>query len=197
MSKNTIIKPEDIRKIRPIANNVIDIDRIAPYVYEAETLDLLPAIGAGLYEQLVDGSFADTMQANGSVIITTNGGRKVSLSSGLWDEILNGGFYTCEGCSCGSDEKRYSAGLSTAVSYLAYAGMLPNQPINVTAFGVVNKTTSLSEPVDERIILRAAGEARRKGIEYLGQSVEHLRGVGLIDERINTARLYRKFRVIG
>ena len=47
-----IITPEDIRRIRPIAENVNDQKRLVPYIEECEKLFLLPAIGAAVYKQL-------------------------------------------------------------------------------------------------------------------------------------------------
>ena len=124
-------------------------------------------------------------------------GSIIILKNDQWDKFLNGDYYTCD-CSCSSDEMKYSAGLIEAISYLAYARMLPNQPLNVTAFGVVQKTTSLSEPVDEKTLFRASGESRKIGLEYLRQSVEHLRCKGLIDNCKNRdTKRYRKFKAIG
>ena len=49
-----IINSQDIRKIRPIAENVNDTKRIDPYIEECEKLFLMPAIGAATYK-LLDG----------------------------------------------------------------------------------------------------------------------------------------------
>jgi hypothetical protein len=197
MDKNTIITAEDIRQVRPIANNVVDLKRIEPYISEAETLYLLPAIGAGLYEQFTSDSFILAMQDDVAFNVITDGGGEILLSLEGWNRILNGGYYACGSRPCDVNGKRYSAGLKAAVSYLAYARMLPNQAINVTAFGVVNKTTALSEPADERTIRRAADEARNIGLEYLGQTEDYLRCAGFIDGRKGVDSRYRKFKIIG
>lgn len=199
MNESTIIKPEDIRKVRPIAENIIDIKRIEPYIYEAETLNLMPAIGVGLYQQFTSDSFNHEMQSIGKVIIETNGGNNIELTSEKWEKLLDGGYYTCENCSCDSDKKKYSAGLRAAISYLAYAKMLPNQPINITAFGVVRKTTTLSEPVEEKALFRATNEAKKIGLEYLRQSVDHIRCEGFIDDckKGKPDKRYVKFKAIG
>jgi hypothetical protein len=190
---NTIITPDDIRNVRPVAENVTDIKRIQPYIREAEILDVMPSVGATLYRQVTHESFAETLKTNGSIQITTNSGNTVTLDSEQWDKFLNGAFYTCN-----TDGEKYSEGLISAIAHLSYARMLPNQPLNVTAFGVVNKTTALSEPVDEKILFRAANEARKIGLEYLRQSVEHLRCGGLIDDCIkNNVRRFRRFKAIG
>jgi hypothetical protein len=189
MNERTIISSEDIRKVRPIAENVVDCKRIEPYIREVEQLDVMPTIGVDLYRQLTDEGFLDALEKDGSVTILTAGGCSIALTGEGWEALVNGGYH--------SGGTKYSAGLRATVAYLAYARMLPNQPISVTAFGVVQKNTTLSEPVDEKTLLRAANEARKIGLEYLRQSVEHLRCLGLFGEQKKSALRYRKFIAIG
>jgi hypothetical protein len=199
MNENTIIKPEDIKKVRPIANNIIEVKRIEPYIHEAETLDVMPSIGIGLYEQFTSDGFIEAMRNDDSAMIITNSGKEIVMTAEQWREILDGCYYTCKEGSCDSDSKRYSGGLRAAISYLSYSRMLPNQPINVTAFGVVNKTTALSDPVDEKTLFRATNEAKKIGLEYLRQSVDLLRCKGFIDDckKNGTGKRFKKFRAIG
>jgi hypothetical protein len=189
MSERTIISPDDIRKVRPIAENISDCKRIEPYIREVEQLDVMPTIGVGLYRQLTDEGFSEALEKKGSVAISTVGGCSIALTGEDWKALVDGGYY--------SEGMKYSAGLRATVAYLAYARMLPNHPINVTAFGVVKKGTTLSETVDDETLFRAANEARKIGLEYMRQSVEHLRYYGLIDERKKSALRYRKFTAIG
>lgn len=191
MNEKTIITAEDIRKVRPIAENLHDVKRITPYIREVESLDVMQAIGVSLYKQITEWDNS----TNETITINVGSGKK-TLSSEEWAKFLNGGFYTCGECAC-SDDTKYSGGLLAAISYLAYARMLPNQPLNVTAFGAVQKTTNFSEPVDEKTLFRASNEARKIGLEYLAQSVEHLRCEGFIDCRKRMTARYRKFKAIG
>jgi hypothetical protein len=198
MNENTVIKAEDVKKVRPIANNIVDVKRIDPYIHETETLDVMPAIGVGLYEQFTSDSFIEAMSNEDIAVIVTNGGKEISMTPEEWANFLDGCYYTCEECSSDSNSKRYSGGLRAAISYLSYSRMLPNQPINVTAFGIVNKTTALSDPVDEKTLFRAANEAKKIGLEYLRQSVDHLRCKGFIDDgKKDTGKRFRKFKAIG
>jgi hypothetical protein len=198
MNENTIIKPEDIRKVRPIAENLRDEKRIAPYIRETEQLDIMPAIGVSLYKQISEENFIETLTTHSNIPIVTNNGKVIILKESDWNKFVDGDYFTCDDCSCINDKIRYSAGLRATVAYLAYARMLPNQPLNVTAFGVVQKTTNLSEPVDEKTLFRASGEARKIGLEYLRQSVDYLKCLGLIGDCTNTVtRRYRKFIAIG
>lgn len=68
-----IIKPEDIRKVRAIAKNIEDLQRIEPYIEETEKLDVIPVIGAELYKKIDD-------------------------DSSEFNELLNGGYYNNDTC---------------------------------------------------------------------------------------------------
>jgi hypothetical protein len=49
-----IVTFQDIRKVRPIAENMVDEKRLLPYMKEVEELHLIPTLGASLYKQIDD-----------------------------------------------------------------------------------------------------------------------------------------------
>lgn len=53
-----ILNSNDIRNVRPIAENINDPARLGPYIREAETLRLVDAIGANLYRWLDETDFS-------------------------------------------------------------------------------------------------------------------------------------------
>lgn len=53
-----ILSSNDIRNVRPIAENINDPARLEPYIREAETLRLMDAIGANLYRWLDETDFS-------------------------------------------------------------------------------------------------------------------------------------------
>lgn len=65
-----IITPNDIRQVRPLAENINDSKRLVPYIEECEKSVLLPALGAKLYKELQ----ANPKPAN-------------------FNDIMNGGYY--------------------------------------------------------------------------------------------------------
>lgn len=65
-----IITPNDIRSVRPIAENVNDDKRMTPLIDECEKLFLIPAIGAKMYKSLDANPKPDN-----------------------YDMIMNGGYY--------------------------------------------------------------------------------------------------------
>ena len=92
---------DDIRtSVRQITNNIQDI-RVEPYIFEAETLDIINVIGAELYEQI------DKQLKDGTG----------DLSSDVMDMVSNGGYYK-DKCS---GKKRFTQSLKMAIAYLSYA----------------------------------------------------------------------------
>jgi hypothetical protein len=83
-----IVKFEHIRKVRPIADNINDEKRLLPYMKEVEALDLIPAIGAGLYKQLDDANLSKNERED----ITTNDGRTLYVTNEDYILLLEGGF---------------------------------------------------------------------------------------------------------
>lgn len=85
------------------------------------------------------------------------------------DEILlDGGYYD------GPKGRAYCHGLRRAVAYFAYARLLRNNQVNVTAFGVVQKTGSYSQPMDAQQIDAAATDATKMAELYLHTCVVYL-----------------------
>jgi hypothetical protein len=60
------------------------------------------------------------------------------------------------------------------LAYYAYARWLPKQAINVTAFGVVQKRTDFSEPVDAKTLFALAGNARENAKPFESKLVKYL-----------------------
>ena len=176
-----IITPEDIRAVRPIAENVNDAKRLVPYIDECEKLFLLPAFGAKLYKQLDEA----VLQNNPGVPITDNEGSVILLDL---ENIFNGCYY--------DDDSRHCEGLKKALGYLVYSRFVRNQNVNVTAFGIVAKNAEFSEKVDDRTIVRTANDAEKIGLEYLKQCTDYINfGKKKSDKRNFKAKC--KFKVIG
>lgn len=158
-----IITADDIRKYRPIAQNINATDRIDTYIVEVETLFLIPQLGAKLFKDI------DTNKSNYSLLI-------------------DGGYYN-------NDESHF-AGLLAAVSYLAYARFILNQPFNVTALGNVFKNSEFSEKADMATTARMSNQAEKIGLEYLRQCVEYLKSTGRLADSVKTIRK-NKLTIIG
>lgn len=159
-----LIDVEYIRRFRPIARNIAD-DRVEVYIREAERLDIMPAIGAELYERFSQlGRIV--VDDEGNELLDDGGAPVRALYEGDLPteeyKLLNGGYYTgCDG------EKRHFEGLKTALAYLAYARFVRNHSTNVTPYGVVTKIGEDSTPVDARTLAAVALDAQRIGQAYL------------------------------
>ena len=179
-----IINADTIRLYRPIAKNIPN-EQIDVYINEAEKLDILPAIGAGLYRKFSNlGMVAVRPEAQApagklTVPADVDGELKPTAAATVFtgsegdlpdDEykLLNGGYYDATGCGT---EDCYFAGIKAALAYLAYARFIRNHPINVTPFGVVVKEGDGSSPAATSAINAAASDAEKVGREYLAQTL--------------------------
>lgn len=170
-----IIDVEYIRKYRPIARNIAD-DRVEIYINEAERLDILPAIGAELYQRYTQLGII-TVDRTGTRLEDEAGTGITSLEEGDLPteefKFLNGGYYTDEnGC------KQHFEGLKTAIAYLAYGRFVRNHSTNVTPYGVVTKIGEDSTPADARSIASVSADATRIGQEYLADALRYWKCVG-------------------
>ena len=65
-------------------------------------------------------------------------------------------------------------GLKKSIAYYAYERILRNNPINVTAFGVTQKTGNFSQPTQQDVSSPAIDEARKMADLYLQSCVEYI-----------------------
>ena len=148
-----IIQPQDIRAVRPIAENVNDEKRLVPYIEECETLYLITKLGAKQFlsiEKAIKDSQLET---------------PVPLPEAITSLM--------DGCYFDSDNQ-HCQGLKQAMGYLVYSRFVRNQNVNATAFGIVTKQGQFSENVDEKTIIRISNDAEKIGLEYLKQCIDFL-----------------------
>lgn len=170
-----ILNYNDLRNVRPIAENINDPARLEPYIREAETLRLVDAIGANLYRWLDETDFSgpgpfqygDVNITEGLVPITKN---QVTITKDQYTAVMEGGYY----------EGGRSEGLKVAIAYIAYSRFIVNNPISPTAFGVRYKDGEFSTRVEDNIIIRSSNEARNIGEAYLEKAINHLKALRLL-----------------
>lgn len=161
-----ILNSNDLRNVRPIAENINDPARLEPYIREAETLRLVDAIGANLYRWFDETDFSGPGPFQyGDVTITKD----------QYTAAMEGGYY---GGGCSGDGR--SEGLKIAIAYIAYSRFIVNNPINPTAFGVRYKDGEFSTRVEDNIIIRSSNEARNIGEAYLEKAINHLKALRLL-----------------
>ncbi len=191
-----IIDVDYIRhNVRDIAAN-IDANRLRNFIREAENIDIRPAIGVALWRKLSECGPVQ-VDAQGSLLLDNNGVPILVNGNELTEEegqLLKGGYYTPE---CGCEE--YFEGLLLALGYFAYARLIREQSLNVTAYGVVIKEGELSSPADTKAIAAAALNAQNIAEAYLGNTLKYWRSIlnkGCC-EKPQVPKRMRKFIVIG
>ncbi len=140
-----LITAEYVMNLRRVAKNV-DPARVEIYIREAETLDILPAVGAELYRRLSDETYEPTEEET------------TLLEGGYWNDARTG-------------EVRYFEGLKKALGYLAFARFVYAHAAQVTPFGIVVKSGDESVPADSRTVAAMAADAGKIGREHLAAAV--------------------------
>jgi hypothetical protein len=138
-----LIQTSNIKDIKAISDNIDVIERLDPYIIEAQDLDIRPFLGEPLFYDIVS-TFMDTPNN--------------------YQILLNGGDYINN-----DNHTLYFDGLKVATAYFAYARFISNQGINITRYGIVKKMNENSEAVDAATVDRLAGNARSIGLAYLNQ----------------------------
>lgn len=118
----------------------LDSVRWQPFAVEAQDQDLRPILGDGLYYQLMQ-TPAETAYAN----------------------LLNGTTYTYDG------QTVYFDGLKPMLVYFFLARFIQNNPVNITRYGIVQKVTPQSQPVDATMIRQVVNEMKSNAATYRNQ----------------------------
>lgn len=177
-----------IRRVRPVAQNIDGLARVEPYIQEAEKLNILPQIGAHLYQWFDGlGPAITEMQT-----YTREDGTEVSVSPQQYEAIMFGGYF--DGACCNGTG--HSMGLVNAVAYYAYSRMILDNQISVTSFGVVRKRSDYSDQLDYASISRASSEAKQIADECAREVVAHLQALGLLG-CCHRAKRVKKFQAIN
>lgn len=142
MDNKSIVTIEDLKSIRPISDGV-PVERINPYITEAHFHDLRPALGDAFYHDFM-GKFDDAAADEFEV----------------YNELIAGKEYEDGGHTL------FYPGLKFLVAYFTLARFYSGQPVNVTKFNLVQKTSDQSTPLDPRIIAAEVAELRSMGVAH-------------------------------
>jgi len=134
-----------LKKFKPISENIDSLERLIPFIDEAERVDLRPFLGDALHYD---------MMAN--------------LTAQKYKDLLDGVVYTY----CGNPIR--FDGLKPFIAYMGYARFIVKQQMNVTSFGVVHKKNEFSEPVPQKIVSEDQANARQVAAVYQTAAVQFL-----------------------
>jgi|SRR5690606_3306032 len=111
--------------------------RIVPYILEAQELDIKPLLNEVLYYDLIQ-----------------------NMNEPKYKLLVYGGEYTYR-------DKTYSFnGLVASLSYFTLARFIQSNPLNITSFGVVVKTTTQSQPADSAAIRAEVNSLKSSAMGY-------------------------------
>jgi hypothetical protein len=137
-----IITLEDFGQNRILSQN-IDYEAIAPYINEAQDLDLSPLLGEALYYDFI------------SKVLNKNDSKYLDYQT-----LLNGGTYVKENTNI------LFKGVKPFLVYMAYSRLILEHQVKVTRFGVNTKDGNQSIPTEFGRIKLMSNEARDKAVAY-------------------------------
>lgn len=167
-----IISADFIRQYRTLAQNIKE-ERIDVCITEAEQLDIMPRVGAGLIMKYrnIGAIVVDKM---GSVLQDEQGndiyaGTESDLTGSEY-KFLNGGFYKD---ACGVNQ--WFAGVKVALAYYAYSRFVRANSAQVTAYGVVVKEGDESRSASAQMVAEMASDARKIADSHMAQALDYWR----------------------
>jgi len=138
-----MITPARIRTYCNIAATVTDA-QYARFIKDAENMDVVPLLGYPLYKALLD-----------------NYNSSPSLPTEKYEKLYSGTDY----------DEEYCFGIEAYIAYCVYYRMLRENSIQMTAFGVVKKTDSNSEPLGGDDLTGIINIAKEKA-DFYRKSIE-------------------------
>lgn len=120
--------------------------RAYTFIQEAQENDLRPILGDPLYKDFMD-----------------------NLTQTKYIELLNGKAYTVSGYTIDFP------GVKPMLCYFALARIVANNQVNITSYGVVQKSVEQSEQVEPAMVKMQVTELRSVAISYQNRLIEFLR----------------------
>lgn len=165
-----LVTNDTLKKRMNIAN--IANERIDNAIQESQYLDIVPVITEKVYDYIIANPTAT------AVTLLMKGGEYTGLD-------------TC---------KKYFAGLELAICYYAYARLLATGATNLTPYGVVVKTTDVSQPASNALVTNAINQTKAVANAYLSAALQYIAVTDVFEYTTYGSvpvKTIRKFKVIG
>lgn len=148
MTETLLITLDDIKAIKQISQNINAVERLQPYIQEAQMFDVREKLGSLFYHDMIK-----------------------NITDAKYIALLDGGTYTD---NASPTNEYHFAGLKPAIAYFAYSRYILNGQVTATGFGVVRKTNEFSESVEEKTLVRLSTQARMAGDALMGDVITFL-----------------------
>jgi len=143
-----LITIDDIKQFRAVS---LDQKRAEPYILEAMENDLRPVLNDALYRDFTQKVFSG-----------------LDPDYAKYQNLLNGTTYTVNG-----NTLNYP-GVKAMLVYYSLSRIVLNNQINVTSYGVVQKTLDQSQPVEAGMLKMMVTELRSIAISYQNRVADFL-----------------------
>lgn len=140
METNTpLVTLEDMRRVRPLVQNISRFEKFEQFVKKAQLLDVRPVLGIRLFTELLANSGDERFQ-----------------------NLLNGETYTD---ASGNDVE--FLGLKDIICLFAFSRFIEQHGISITETGAVEKNIQEATNVDYRRLDRLSRDAKTEATQYI------------------------------
>lgn len=149
MVEKYLISQDDVVKFQPMSD--IPQGRFDPYIIKAQELDLKPILNDVLYYD-----FLTKFDSTGDAMYSA------------YQNLLNGTTYTYAG------QTIEFPGIKPMLCSFVLARFIPMNQMNITRYGIVNKTTGQSEPTPASSLTYMANNLKADAMAYQNQLEQFL-----------------------
>ena len=150
MDKHLITVDEFKELGRPTSKH-LDDDEVTSFISECEDMNIMPAIGLDMYEELSGG---DELSEEA----------KILLNGGKWKETTNE-----------ESQSRMCGGLKKALAYFVYAKMSMSDGVILTRSGSMQHDDSYAQRSEDKNRVRSYNEVMNIAEEYLDGCLQYLK----------------------
>lgn len=141
-----LVTIEDMRRVRPIVQNIQRFEKFEQFVKQAQMLDIRPILGPRLFAELLDLRDDERFQ-----------------------DLLNGEAY-----QDASSIDVIFVGLKDIICLFAFSRFIIQHGVTVTESGAVQKQGQDSQPVDWKMLDKQSREAKTEAIAYVEDLRQYL-----------------------
>ena len=150
MDKHLITVDEFKELGRPTSKH-LDDDEVTSFISECEDMNIMPAIGLDMYEELSGGGELSEEA-------------KILLNGGKWKETTNE-----------ESQSRMCGGLKKALAYFVYAKMSMSDGVILTRSGSMQHDDSYAQRSEDKNSVRRYNEVMNIAEEYLDGCLQYLK----------------------
>lgn len=148
---NHLITVDEFKQLSRPTSKHLDEDEVTSFISECEDMNIMPAIGLDMYDELSGGG-------------EMSDEAKILLNGGKWEDTANE-----------KTQSRMCGGLKKALAYFVYAKMSMSDGSILTRSGSMQHNDSYAERAEDKNRVRRYNEVMNIAEEYLDGCLQYLK----------------------